>query len=147
MAGKGDASGYTMPNGCAAKFSREQLHYPFFPGAFESMDEDGTQKSENNSFAPDSLVAGWGNYYQKAGYYPGLMTAGDPPTGLLVDEENWTFDTKAYLDLENIQKNNNDSTAGRYYIMIYCDDHNVDEPVYFLGRCFKAEITGDSSNG
>jgi hypothetical protein len=137
----------TMPNGVTAKFDRSQLHYPYFPGAFEAIDEDGTQKSENNSFAPDGLVVGWGNYYQKAGYYPGLMTAGDPPTGLLVDEENWTFDTKAYLDLENVQKNNNDSTAGRYYIMIYCDDHPTDEPVYFLGRCFKAEITGDSSNG
>jgi hypothetical protein len=113
--------------------------YPFYPGAFESINEDGTQKSETLSTAPDSLVIGWGNYYQRSGYYPGLMTSGSPKTGKLVDEEDWAFDTTEYLDPTKVGNGINDSPA-MHYIYIYCDD--LDEDVYFLGRLFKKQTTG-----
>jgi len=115
--------------------------YPFYPGAFESINEDGTQKSETLSTAPDSLVIGWGNYYQRSGYYPGLMTSGSPKTGKLVDEEDWAFDTTEFLDPTKVGNGINDSPA-MHYIYIYCDDHTIDEDVYFLGRLFKKQTTG-----
>jgi hypothetical protein len=37
------------------------------------------------------------------------------------------------------QDNLDNKFAGMMYVMIYCDDHPTDQPVYFLGRFFRAE--------
>lgn len=115
-------------------------NYPFFPGAFEQRNRDGSQKSEKLSTAPDGLVIGWGNYYQPAGYSPGLYTSGNPKTGMLIDESTWSFDTSenSNWDLYNPANNLNSTSVGYLYISIYCDDQGS-KPVYFLGRIFRQE--------
>ena len=115
-------------------------NYPFFPGAFEQRNRDGTQKSDKNSSAPEGLVIGWGNNYQPAGYSPGLYTSGSPKTGLLIDESSWSFDTSnnQNWDLSVPSKNIESTLTGYLYISIYCDDQGT-KPVYFLGRIFRQE--------
>ena len=70
-------------------------NYPFFPGAFESVDPDGAPKGPGDlTGKQDSLVTGWGNYYQGAGYHArACRPRSGSPTGLLVDESTWAFDT------------------------------------------------------
>lgn len=115
-------------------------NYPFFPGAFESRNRDGTQKSEALSTAPGGLVIGWGNYYQPAGYSPGLYSTGGPKTGMLIDESTWSFDTteNSNWDLYNPSNNITSTSVGYLYVSIYCDDQ-ANKPVYFLGRIFRQE--------
>lgn len=116
-------------------------YYPFFPGAFESVDPNGAPKAPNsNTMADPSIVVAWGNYYQGAGYYPGLQSEGGKPTGMLVDETTWSFDTTESLTF--IQRPDQDTpqnkNAGRLYLMIYAESNPPPEPVYFLGRCFRS---------
>lgn len=123
-------------------------HYPFFPGAFEQQNADGTIVDDNAG--PQLLADGttqfiaWGNYYEPAGYSPGLKSRGAPKTGMLVDESTWAFDTSKadpnfpLYDASNIAKN---KSAGLGYVMVYCDDQGT-KPIYFLGRMFRVEPTG-----
>ena len=128
-----------IPAGVAAPYP-ENAPYPFFPGAFEQRNRDGSKKSEESSTAPESLVIGWGNFYQPAGYSPGLYTSGSPKTGMLIDESTWSFDTSGNLVWDQFVPANNmaDTSLGRLYISIYCDDQGT-KPVYFLGRVFRQE--------
>lgn len=127
-----------IPAGVAAPYAVGDP-YPFFPGAFEQRNRDGTQKSESISVT-QGLVIGWGNYYQPAGYSPGLYTSGNPKTGLLIDESTWSFDTSQneIFDLQNPTTNIESTNTGYLYISIYCDDQGT-KPVYFLGRIFRQE--------
>lgn len=117
-------------------------HYPFFPGAFETVDPDGAPKPSGDFTAKDpSMVAGWGNYYQPAGYYPDLYSNGGKPTGLLVDETTWTFDTTRDLNFQQrptaaFPQNAN---AGMLFLMVYAESIQPGKPVYFLGRAFRQE--------
>ncbi len=91
-----------------------------------------------------SLVIGWGNrqngVYQRAGFSPGRETDGDHPTGMLVDESDWSFDNtrsenqnwNPYLKLGAKQK----ESAISLYVMLYAE-HT--EPVYFMGRLYRTE--------
>jgi hypothetical protein len=117
--------------------------YPFFPGAFEKYNDSGEQNSNIFQELPlnNTLLIGWGNYYQPAGYSPGLFTAGAPKTGLLIDETPWSFDTTGgttNIDPQSIARTNAIADAGFLYIMIYADDQGT-QPVYFLGRIFRQE--------
>lgn len=116
---------------------------PFFEGAWESVNPDGTLPGEieQQYRVPDSsagLVAGWGTYYEPAGYSPGRFSRGASRTGLLVDEAPWTWDLSSLLDMYSPENNANQEYAGMLFIQIFCDDHG-DEPVYFLGRLFRQE--------
>lgn len=116
--------------------------YPFFPGAFEQYKEDGTEQDQPSYLlaAQSNQVIAWGNYYEPAGYSPGLASAGAPKTGRLVDETAWSFDTTSQpgFDKYSVENTAKNTTAGMLYIMIYCDDQG-DHPIYFLGRLFRSE--------
>jgi hypothetical protein len=115
--------------------------YPFFPGAFDQIKPDGTQQDNVGVLLPSGadMVIGWGTYYEGAGYWPGMQSAKNSKTGLLVDESPWSFDTSNVpgfdkFSTKNTQKN---PTAGMMYILIYCDDQGT-SPIYFLGRMYVA---------
>lgn len=135
--GASDSPGYL-----ASLKSHAGQRYPFFPGAFETVDANGAPKGPTDNTQKDqSFVVGWGNYYQGAGYYPGLQTEGGKPTGMLVDESTWTFST---TQDPNFQQRPNKSfpqnlNAGLLFVMIYGESIIPKQPVYFLGRCFRQE--------
>jgi hypothetical protein len=117
-------------------------HYPFFPGAFETVDPNGAPKGPGDlTMKQDSMITGWGNYYQGAGYYPNLQTEGGQPTGMLVDETTWTFDTTSDPNFQ-LRPNENfaqNADSGLLFFMIYAESIVPGQSVYFLGRCFRAE--------
>lgn len=114
---------------------------PFYEGAFEQLTAEGAQQSDPSYLSHESvgLTMGWGNYYEPAGYYPGLQSRGAVRSGLLNDEQVWTFDTTSdpNFDPQNPNMTPWKDGVGMLYVMIYCDDH--DGPVYFLGRFFRQE--------
>ena len=119
-------------------------HYPFVRDGWEAFKTDGTKQDPNVPQPVQSvgLVRMYGNFYEKAGYWPGAYSSGDRPTGLLVDESTWAFDTTttgdAYWDPYNVERNLTNTRSGKVYAMIYCDAQSTGE-VYFVGRMFRAE--------
>lgn len=115
---------------------------PFFEGAFEKTKPDGGEQDDAGILFPDSagFVMGWGNYFELAGYSPGLSSRGAPVSGKLEDEQPWSFDTSSMpgFDKYNPANNVNNAGAGVMYIMIYCDAQALQD-VYFLGRFFRQE--------
>jgi len=112
---------------------------PFLPNAFESVTAEGGQFPVGNYFAPPpTMVIGWGNADQPAGYSPGRKSDGGPPTGIMVDEATWSFDC---TNNPNFAK---DALPGQVipqsvvtlYGAFYAE---YTEPVYFIGRMFRAE--------
>jgi hypothetical protein len=121
---------------------KEGEAFPFYQGAFERINPDGTENQDPLRVLHESsgLVVGWGNYYEEAGYYPGRSSTGSPRTGLLVDESTWSFDTTSDPDFDkySVPNTRNASTTGLLYAMIYADGHG-NKPVYFLGRFWRVE--------
>lgn len=119
-------------------------HFPFFPQAWENYHDDGTavNPEQAKSDAGASMIRAWGSSYEKAGYWPGSSAAHDPPTGLLVDEAPWSFDLSnidaSSFDIYSTTRNLSNPLAGKIYAMIWCDQQ-LHQPVYFLGRIFRAE--------
>lgn len=115
---------------------------PFFEGAWEKIQPNGAETSDPGVTFPESagFVMGWGNYYELAGYSPGLSSRGAPVSGKLEDEQPWSFDTSSMpgFDKYNPANNVNNAGAGVMYIMIYCDAQATQD-VYFLGRLFRQE--------
>jgi copper chaperone CopZ len=60
-------------------------YQPFQPGAFDRDPEDSLA-----GFDPSAAVL-WGQQGQRAGYWPGLESEGNPVTGILIDEGTWQF--------------------------------------------------------
>jgi hypothetical protein len=58
---------------------------PFAEGAFDRDPEDTLA-----GFDPSAAVL-WGQNGQRAGYWPGLESEGDPVTGIMIDEGTWQF--------------------------------------------------------
>lgn len=116
--------------------------YPFYPGAFENINDDGTETDNPGRLTAQGadMLVGYGNYYEGAGYFPGLMSAGNPKTGLLSDETPWSFDTTntPNFDRYSAERTRKDPTNGLVYVMVYCDDQG-NKPVYFLGRLWRSE--------
>lgn len=114
-------------------------HSPFFPGAFESTQPNGQPWPAGNFLAPDpSIIIGWGNNDQPAGYSPGSFTASNPLTGSLVDEASWSFDN---INNPNFNKNAKPGqklpvSAITIYAAVYTD---YPDNVYFLGRFYRQE--------
>lgn len=117
---------------------------PFFQGAWESIDPNGTTYPDDWYQPTQSagLVVGWGNYYEPAGFWPGRFSKGAQATGMLSDESTWTWDLSNTLDPHNAahptQGQYGVASAGMLYAMLYCEEQG-DQPVYFLGRAFRAE--------
>lgn len=115
---------------------------PFLPGAFDSTDIFGNSlPGDDNGFLlgpQQSLIIGWGDGDQPAGYSPGLRSAGDPLTGLLTDDQTWTFDLTNNLDFDKAL------AAGRkqmdsglvIYGALYAEWHDY---VFFRGRFYNQE--------
>ena len=116
--------------------------YPFYPGAFENINPDGTQTDNPGQLTAEGadMVVGFGNFYEGAGYFPGMMSAGGLPTGLLSEESPWTYDTtnSPNFDKYSVEKTRKDPTNGLLYLMIYCDSQGA-QPVYFMGRLYRSE--------
>lgn len=114
-------------------------HSPFFPGAFESTQPNGQPWPAGNFLAPDpSIVIGWGNNDQPAGYSPGSFSNGNPVTGSLVDEASWSFDN---INNPNFNKNARPgqrlpASAITLYAAVYSD---YPDNVYFVGRLYRQE--------
>jgi hypothetical protein len=115
------------------------IHSPFFVGAFESTQPNGLPWPTGNFFAPDdSIIIGWGNHDQPAGYSPGSYANGNPLTGTLVDEASWSFDC---MNNPNFDKNARPgqkipSSAITIHGALYTD---YPANVYFMGRMFRQE--------
>lgn len=120
-------------------------HYPFFTAAWEDWNLDGTRSNPQIPHATDTagLIKAWGTFYERPGHWPGLQS--DPATGLFVDETPFTFDLTQQanaFDPYSPDKNQVNPEAGMVYGMIYCDEQGPD-PVYFLGRMFRADPGSD----
>lgn len=119
--------------------------YPFFPRAWEQYAEDGTalNPETNAAAATAQIIVGYGNYYEKAGYWPGSSAfPGAAPTGLLVDEAGFSWDlTDAAYNVDpqkTADENLKSPNRADLYVMIYCDAQAAKD-VYFLGRIFRKE--------
>lgn len=115
--------------------------YPFFSGAWETYNTDGSKVGTEIpvSVSTAGLIRGWGTSELQAGHWPGT-SAEDPPTGLLVDEDPFEFDLVGPTPHINpYSKDDVSPYAGYVYCMIYCDSHPADEAVYFMGRMYRAE--------
>lgn len=115
---------------------------PFITNAFESTNQYGQPIPSGTpgvTTLPDpDMVEGWGNGPQPAGYSPGYKSAGDPVTGVLMDETNWSWDvTGKNMDFDPNPKSGRESeTAITIYGIVYAEYHDY---VYFRGRIFRKE--------
>ena len=112
---------------------------PFLLNAFEKIDKTGQIVSSNLWPAPEGRMAqGWGNLDQPAGYTPGRKSDGALPTGILVDEAEWNFDS---TNNPNFAKNARPgkripASVVTMYAAFYAE---YTQPVYFTGRLFRNE--------
>lgn len=116
-------------------------HYPFGKDAWEKYRPDGTLQDPNipQPATQGGLIRGWGDFYEKAGYWPGSQGSGTAPTGLYVDESVWSFDLTQNLNQFNPYTTKQlGEYRGMAFLMIYCDAQGS-EDVYFLGRLFRVE--------
>lgn len=109
---------------------------PFLVNAFESIDKTGMQLPPTITGQPPAV--GWGNADQPAGYSPGRKSDGTPPTGILVDEANWNFDTTNNPNYAHEAKPGYTIPASvvTMYGAFYAE---YTQPVYFIGRLFRQE--------
>jgi len=142
---------YKLDSGKTAKLLDDRgyevgQHYPFFKDAWETVRSDGgTIQPNQQTTSEASLQVGWGNYFEPAGYSPGLYSKGGEKTGQLRDETPWSFDTTNqankewdHYNPEENRKKQRDGIIGMLYVMIFCDD-DPDEDTYFMGRIFREE--------
>jgi hypothetical protein len=116
---------------------------PFIENAFETTNQWGLTigaGTNGNVRQPDqSLIIGWGNHDQPAGYSPGSHASGDPCTGILVDDSPWNVDFTSGRN----GFNPNPVRAGlerEETITVYANFYaEYKQPVYFLGRLFRKE--------
>lgn len=120
--------------------------YPFWRDAWEKTLISGAIAGKNDARAweANGEVRMYGDFYNKAGYYPGSYAEGDAPTGLLVDETQWAFNlaespnSQANWNPYDPEKNKSNPLAGFVYAFFYADAQDVSE-VYFAGRMFRVE--------
>jgi len=126
--------------------------YPFFKDAWEDVRSDGSQNNDIGSTVPKvaSLFVGYGNHFEKAGYWPGTGRAevddfGYPtattaeiamPTGMLVDETGWNFDMSKFAGFDLSSRTNTLIQNANCTVLIYCES---DTDTYFLGRLYRKE--------
>jgi hypothetical protein len=115
-------------------------HWPFFPTAFQTVTEDGYPLPANALWGPDqSMIIGWGDGDQKAGYSPGSESDGDPVTGRLVDASTWTYDCTSNPEFDPNSKKKQPRSAYTIYGALYAE---YTEPLYFMGRLYRQSQGG-----
>jgi hypothetical protein len=108
---------------------------PFITGAFQTVTPDGYPLPPDSYLGPDrSLVIGWGDSDQKAGYSPGSMSDGDPVTGRLVDASTWTYDCTENPEFDPTSTKRQPESAYTLYGALYCE---YTEEVHFHGRLYR----------
>lgn len=127
-------AGATLPSGVS--YGNGQ-HYPFFAEAWEKINPNGTTPTDTQQLvAADggSFLAGWGTFYERAGYSPGSSANGDSVTGRLQDEVgfSWDFTTDANRINPTLAYASQLGADVWAYVMVYCDASTTD--TYFLGR-------------
>lgn len=83
------------------------------PNLDESRADSGTDGFTGPH--PQAYIIGWGQEGQRAGFWPGLESEGDTPTGILVDEGTWQFSLPRGENL--------------LWVALYCE-----EEAWFRGR-------------
>lgn len=130
-----DFAGTADPSG-ALKYSTGQ-RYPFFESAWEQYDSNGSLGTNPLRLVGVPQIAGWGTFYQKAGYYPGsgpgpTTPNAVAPTGLFVDETPYSFNfvdraggipanNEPYVYKEGTSIDNIEISKITAYVMFYCD--------------------------
>lgn len=120
------------------------MTHPFYQGGWENIQPNGTHFpwGADVQLAAENPIVGWGNYYEPAGYSPGRFSKGAARTGLLEDDASWSWDLSSLLNLDKPKNpklgNQNNEYAGMLFIMIYCDDQDL-QSVYFMGRFIRQE--------
>jgi hypothetical protein len=115
---------------------------PFIPGAWQTVNEIGQPIEAGTpgatAMGDDSLIIGWGDGDQPAGYSPGAKSAGTPLTGLLTDETSWSFDNTSNPDFSKNPAAGYTQldSAITVYAMFYAEYHDW---VYATGRLFRKE--------
>jgi hypothetical protein len=124
---------------------RAGQHFPFFKQAWEEFTPDGQKVNTQTVQAVPTaqILAGYGNYYEKAGYWPNSSAVpGSEPTGLFSDSAGFTWDlTDAVYGVDpqrSLQENLADPNRADIWAMIYCDAQGTQD-VYFLARIFRKE--------
>jgi hypothetical protein len=114
--------------------------HPFYEGAWEKVRPDGTEFPWGTTvnLPAESMVVGWGNYFEPAGYSPGKFSSGRARSGMLTDDVHWSWDLSNFLDKNVPEQNQHQEYAGMLFVMIYCDDQDT-ESVYFMGRLLRVE--------
>lgn len=122
--------------------------WPFFPGAFEVIRDDGTEKEGADSSRPaPNLLIGWGNEPQPAGYSPGSYSEGAKPTGKLLDSSPWPF-SNVSDDRDDIppqiitEEDPVESSQIELWAAVYVDLDVLEESysqdwVFLVGRLYK----------
>lgn len=120
-------------------------HYPFFRRAWEKYGEDGQELNPEivGAVPTAQLLAGYGNFFEQAGYWPNTSAAGGAkPTGLFSDQGGWSWDlTDAVYGVDPMRsadENLTNPNRADIYVMIYCDAQ-LTQDVYFLGRIYRKE--------
>jgi hypothetical protein len=115
----------------------------FRNNAFATVDPSTGQPFPPNTigFGPDpSVLVLWGGQFggvmDRAGFSPGRESAGNSPTGLLVDEGTWSYDNTKQQNYELYYKpgQRQPVSAITLYAMFYCEYRQA---VYFQGRLFR----------
>ena len=93
--------------------------------------------------ATAQLIAGYGTFYETAGFWPSSSSDADAtPTGLLSENGGWSWDlTDAVYGVDpqrSAQQNLADPNRADIQVMIYCDAQ-LTQDVYFLGRIHRKE--------
>lgn len=126
------------------RYYKKSSHYPFYQHAWFAQDEQTGKKIEDLYVAQDlnAVLYGVGNHYDRPGYWPGAMRAGDLPTGLWNDSTEWSYEfntNPAYTDLYSATLDPKEIALCP--VLIFCDDA-PDEDLYFLGRFYKKPEVG-----
>lgn len=120
-------------------------HYPFFRNAWERVRDNGQviNPETTQAVATAEIIVGYGTFFEKGGYWPGSSSMeGALPTGMLVDEQGFSWDL-TNTDV-NVNPQEPPETNLLYperadiYIMVYCDAQAFQD-VYFVGRIFRRE--------
>lgn len=115
---------------------------PFVPGAWQKVNAYGQPIGADSpgatALGDDSLIVGWGDSDQPAGYSPGSKAAGSPITGLLTDETGWDFDNTSNPDFEKNPAAGYTQleSAITVYAMFYAE---YSDWVYITGRIYRQE--------
>lgn len=129
-------------HGAGGRWYKKGTPYPFFKNAWDRVDKSGRLLQGRTALT--GMYVGWGNAYEKAGYWPGSDTLGDEPTGLFADSTPWTYDQAqrdSFRTDDDYDKESDEINVATANILIFCD-HMPNKDIYFIGRLYKQQEGG-----